>query len=215
MLRAGGGVAWRRWLPLPRRRSAVARGRGRHRILPTFSALLPMQPANRSSGHSFRERSLRPEVTRRAAEGKKTRRGAARRCGILEKVILVVFPPPIRAGVQLQLVGTRHHVAVLLSAWERVALPTFLASLWAGRWSRSRRYGKGKKEAAVRPAVESTAEGSCSCGFVKPCRSTSVVQLPEMCDVSEQRHQEPDIGRRGLKIVIGIRSPILRGVFLY
>jgi hypothetical protein len=61
--------------------AAVGRGRGRHRILPTFSALLPMQPANRSSGHSFRERSLRPEVTRRAAEGKKTRRGAARRGG--------------------------------------------------------------------------------------------------------------------------------------
>lgn len=145
-----GGVA-----PMAASASAAV-GRGPwQRTAPDLAHVLCLAPdaTGESIGHSFRERSLRPEVTRRAAEGKKTRRGAARRCGILEKVILVVFPPPIRAGVQLQLVGTRHHVAVLLSAWERVALPTFLASLWAGRWSRSRRYGKGKKEAAVRPAV--------------------------------------------------------------
>lgn len=58
--------------------AAVGRGRGRHRILPTFSALLPMQPANRSGIH-FVKGPFGPKS--RAEPPRERKLGAARRGG--------------------------------------------------------------------------------------------------------------------------------------
>jgi hypothetical protein len=140
-----GGVAWRG------ADGCLCLGGGRpwQRTAPDLAHVLCLAPdaTGESIEHSFRERSLRPEVTRRAAEGKKTRGGAA------------VWDPGKGDSCRLPAAHT-----CSCSLWARgtttsqccCRLGSVLRcppSLWAGRWSRSRRYGKGKKEAAVRPAV--------------------------------------------------------------
>lgn len=141
-----GGVAWRG------ADGCLCLGGGRQwqRTAPDLAHVLCLAPdaTGESIEHSFRERSLRPEAPNpksRAEPPRERKLGAARRCGILEKVILVVFPPPMRAGAACEH-GTRHHVAVLLSAWERVALPTFFVGRkmvsFSSLWKRKER-GRG------------------------------------------------------------------------